>query len=52
MQIIRIHADSSKKLGSENQQKWSYWKPLPAGNLKKYNKNAKLNKDIFLYPKI
>ena len=25
-------------------------KPFPADNLKKYNKNAKPNKDIFLYP--
>ena len=27
-------------------------KPFPADNLKKYKKNAKPNKDIFLYPKI
>ena len=26
--------------------------PFPADNLKKYNKNAKPNKDIFLHPKI
>ena len=29
-----------------------YQEPFPANNLKKYNKNAKPNKDIFLYPKI
>ena len=26
--------------------------PFPADNLKKYNKNDKPNKDIFLHPKI
>ena len=29
-----------------------FQKPFPVDNLKKCNKNAKPNKDIFLYPKI
>ena len=44
--IMRRPELKSKYLKLQTQESFKFWKPFPADNFKKYNKNVKPNKDI------